>query len=423
MPGITRYTTMSRRGLLHTAGGLGLAAGALRGAPALAQSRAITVIADQSNAETRAIFAEIAAAYEADTGVSVTVNNMDHEAHKTAIRSYLAASPPDVCFWFSGNRMRAFVERGLFDDISDLFERENYYDVLGTSTETVSVGDRQFGLPLGGTLWGLFYRKDVFAEQGMTPPADWDGLLATCEQARGAGLTPMTLGTKELWPAAGWFDHLNLRINGLDRHMALMRGEMSYLDPSLQPVFDHWQDLIEREIFTPNHTSYSWQQAASFFVRKQSAMFVLGNFMTRAFPAEEKDQLAFVPFPRIGPETRRYEEFSVNSVHIPARAQNKDVAREFLAYFYRPENLGRFLRPDGNVPPRHDIPVPDDPMMRSLVEALRNADGTAQFYDRDTDPDMAQVGLRSFQEFMVAPDRRDTILERMEAARKRVFRA
>ena len=56
---------------------------------------------------------------------------MDHEAHKTAIRSYLVVGAPDICFWFSRNRMKAFVTKGLFDDISDLFARENYKSVLG----------------------------------------------------------------------------------------------------------------------------------------------------------------------------------------------------------------------------------------------------------------------------------------------------
>ncbi|RVD64246.1 carbohydrate ABC transporter substrate-binding protein, partial [Mesorhizobium sp. M4A.F.Ca.ET.029.04.2.1] len=44
-----------------------------------------------------------------------------------------------------------------------------------------------------------------------------------------------------------------------------------------------------------------------------------------------------------------------------------------------------------------------------------------QYYDRDTDPDMAQEGMTGLQEFMVKPERREQILERLEKTRKRIF--
>lgn len=144
-------------------------AGMTLGAPAIAQSKEMTIISNIGNASQREVLQRIASAYEKESGVKVAINNMDHEAHKTAIRSYLVVGAPDICFWFSGNRMKAFVKRELFDDISDLFERENYKSVLGPAAGAVTVDGRQYGLPLGGLLWGLFYRKDVFEEKGWTP--------------------------------------------------------------------------------------------------------------------------------------------------------------------------------------------------------------------------------------------------------------
>jgi len=414
----------SRRSLIKgAAGGLGWATIGGLAAPAIGQARQITVINAQSNDKARAALEAIAAGFKAQTGVEVVINNMDHEAHKTAIRNYLVAGAPDICFWFSGNRMRAFVQRGLFDDISDLFEREKYTNVLGTIANAVTVGGRQYGLPMGGTLWGLFYRKDVFAAHGLTVPTSWDETLAYTEKAKSAGLVPLTIGTKELWPAAGWFDEMNLRINGLDTHMALMDGKLSYLDPVLAEVFDRWEALIEAGFFLPDHTSYGWQEAGALLAQKKAGLMNLGNFVRYVMPEAEVDQLAFAPFPAIKAGLPRYEDFSVDSVHIPANAKNKDLAREFLAYFYRPENLTAYLEPTGNIPPRNDVPPGKDPLINAAMESLKTVAGTAQYYDRDTDPDMAQAGLNGFQEFMVKPDRRDTILRRLEATRKRIFKA
>ncbi|MER9417584.1 substrate-binding domain-containing protein [Mesorhizobium sp. M0306] len=412
----------TRRNFLKGAGGISAAALAGFPMPALSQSSEVTIISDENNADALQILRRIAADFEKQSGTKVVINNMDHEAHKTAIRNYLVAGAPDICFWFSGNRMRAFVTRGLFDDISDLFEKEKYKDVLGATTGAVTVDGKQYGLPTGGTMWGMFYRKDVFAEHGLTVPATWDEFLAYGQKSKAAGLIPVSIGTKELWPAAGWFDQMNLRINGLDKHFALMNAKMAYTDPALKAVFDHWEELIKQGFFTPDQTSFGWQEAGAFLAQKKAGMMNLGAFVKATFPEQDLEQLTFAPFPKIDGALDRYEEFSVNSVHIPANAKNKAGAREFLAFFYQPENFGPYLEPGGNVPPRNDLPASKDPLVNAAVESPKTVAGTSQYYDRDTDPDMAQAGLVGFQEFMAKPERRDVILQRLEGTRRRIFK-
>ncbi|MBS1182923.1 MAG: nucleoside transporter, permease protein 1 [Proteobacteria bacterium] len=411
--------TTRRRFILGTSAVL---AGSMLARPAIAQAKELTIISNIGNADQRAVLQRLADEYAKASGVAVTINNMDHEAHKTAIRSYLVVGAPDVCFWFSGNRMKAFVKRGLFDDISDLYDREGYKNVLGATTGALTVDDKQYGLPLGGLLWGMFYRKDVFEQKGWTVPATIEDLLTLGEQAKSAGMVPVSMGTKEMWPAAGWFDHMNLRISGLEKHLALMDGKLPYTDASLTPVFDKWADLIQAGLFTPNHTSSGWEQAAAALAQKKAAMMDLGGFIKYGFPPEEVDQIAYAPFPVIDKSMPRYEDFSLNSVHVPKNGKNKENARDFLAYFYKPENLAAFLEAESAVPPRNDCPPSKDPLINAAVESMKTVVGTAQYYDRDTDPDMAQEGLKGFQEFMVKPERRDQILERLEGTRKRIFK-
>lgn len=291
--------TASRRTFLKASAGMSAAALTGLSMPAIAQSTEVTIISSESNAKTAEALRLIASEFGKAAGTKVTVNNMDHEAHKTAIRNYLVAGAPDVCFWFSGNRMKAFVDRGLFDDISDLFEKEKYGDALGNIARSVTVNGKQYGLPTGGTLWGMFYRKDVFSENSLTVPKSWDEFMAFGEKCKGAGLTPVAMGTKALWPAAGWFDQMNLRINGLDKHFALMNGQMAYTDATLKPVFDQWEELIKGQFFTPDHTSFGWQEAGAFLAQKRAGMMNLGAFVRSAFPEADLPQLAFAPFPTI----------------------------------------------------------------------------------------------------------------------------
>lgn len=411
--------TTRRRFMLGTGAVL---AGGMLARPAIAQAKELTIISNIGNADQRAVLQRLADEYAKASGVAVTINNMDHEDHKTAIRSYLVVGAPDICFWFSGNRMKAFVKRGLFDDISDLYDREGYKNVLGATTGALTIDGRQYGLPLGGLLWGMFYRKDVFEEKGWAAPATIEELLALGEKAKSAGMVPVSMGTKEMWPAAGWFDHMNLRISGLEKHLALMDGKLAYTDASLKPVFDKWEELIRADLFTPNHTSSGWEQAAAALAQKKAAMMDLGGFIKYGFPPEDVDKIAYAPFPVIDANMPRYEDFSLNSVHIPKNGKNKENARDFLAYFYKPENLAAFLEAESAVPPRNDCPPSKDPLINAAVESMKTVVGTAQYYDRDTDPDMAQEGLKGFQEFMVKPELRDQILARLEVTRQRIFK-
>ena len=65
--------------------------------------------------------------------LEVAFNTTDHEGYKTAIRNWLTTEPPDIVFWFSGNRMKAFVDRGLFDDVSDLWQKNNWNEEFKTT--------------------------------------------------------------------------------------------------------------------------------------------------------------------------------------------------------------------------------------------------------------------------------------------------
>ena len=412
---------MTRRTALGTLAGAGAAAafGGLA-TPAIAQQRKISIINADSAEAARQVIGDIAKGFTAATGIAVDVNIMDHESNKTSIRNYLVTSAPEICFWYSGERMRAFAEKGLFEDISDLVTEKGYADILGGTIGSVSLNGRQFGLPTVGRLWGTCYLTSTFDKYGLTMPEDWDGLMAFGENAKDAGLTPLAMGTKELWPAGGFFDILDLRINGLDAHLALMDGKMSYLDSRVAAVFDHWQELIEKGFFLADHTSYGWSDAATVLGRGEAGMMYLASFIERNLPEQEKNNLRLVAFPKIA-DLPRFEDYSVDSIHIPARAKSKDLAREFLAYFYEPDVFTLYMNARKSVPARNDLPPSDDPLMKAESELLAATAGTAQYYDRDTNPDMAQTGIKGFQEFMAFPDRRQQVLERLEATRKRIY--
>lgn len=388
-----------------------------------ADARKLVINSNLSDPVPKAAFGEIVDLFRAEyPDIEVTLNTFDHEAYKTAIRNFLASEAPDIALWFAGNRMKFFVDQGLFEDVSDVWKDHDLYDSMSSSRSALTVGGKQYGVPWGYYQWGIYYRTDLFEQAGVDVPETWDEYLAVCAALKAIGVTPITIGTKYLWTAAGWFDYLNLRVNGIEYHMDLMLGNAGYQDPELTEVFSVWEELLEKGYFLENHATYSWQEAQAPLINGTAAMYLIGNFIIPDLTnAGVIDNIGFFQFPEIVPGVGVFEDAPMDTYHIPAGAENKDEARLFLEFVSRPEIQGQFAYATGNIPPNKYADPPTNRFTKLGFAMLGEADGLAQFYDRDTNPEMASVGMEGFQEFMVHPDRLDAILERLETERESVF--
>ena len=355
-----------------------------------------------------------------DLDIELTL--LDREANKTQIRNYLTANAPDVNGWYAGNRMRPYVSAGLFEDVSDLWEGP-MGEELASTRPALTLDGRQWGVPYTYYQWGIYYRPDIYEELGLGVPTNWEEEKANCQAILDSGRKCYAIGTRFLWTAAGWFDYVNLRTHGYDFHMELTAGEIPWTDERVRETFANWRELIDMGAFIDNHTAFTWQEAQPFLVNGEAAAYLMGNFLVA--PLREAgltdDQLGFYQFPEITPGIDMAENAPTDTLHIPAQAQNKEAARAFLLYVASADNQTVVNDVLGQLPINSNAEVADDKFIQAGFEMLSNATGgIAQFFDRDTDAEMAAAAMEGFQEFMVMPDNLDDILNRLEQVRQRV---
>lgn len=385
----------------------------------------ITINSDHSDPVPKKAMEELIADFQkANPGVTVKWNNFDHEGFKSAIRNFLTADAPDVVAWYAGNRMEPFVKAGLFEDVTDVWTANGLEEQLKSASPSMTIDGKKWGVPYTYYQWGIYYRKDIFQQQSITPPKTWDELLAASKTLKDAGITPFTIGTKALWPTAGWFDYLDLRINGYDFHMELTSGKVPYTDPRVKAVFEKWAELVKPGYFIENHAAIDWQDAVPQLVQGKAAMYLMGNFAVATFKngGLKEEQIGFLPFPEITAGLPVAEEAPTDTFHIPKGAKNKDDAKKFLAYVASPEAQSKMNATLGQLPVNNKAEKPTDPFLLAGFEMLSKATAIAQFYDRDAQAEMAKVGMEGFQEFMVKPDKIDAILARLEKVRARVYK-
>ena len=388
----------------------------------------LKIFLDTSNPAPRATMEKMIGDFQKlhpDLKIETTI--IDREAYKTQIRNFLTANAPDVATWYAANRMRPYVDAGLFEDVSDLWQEPAIAENLASTKGALTIDGKQWGVPYTYYQWGVYYRKDIFAELGLSEPKTFDEEKANCQKIIDAGKKCYTIGTKYLWTAGGWFDYMNLRTNGFDFHMQLLTGKASWESDEVRATFKNWRDLIDMGAFIDNHTAYSWQEALPFMVKGDAAAYLMGNFAVA--PLREAgltdDQLDFYQFPAINPNVEMAEDAPTDTFHIPANATNKEAAREFLRYVVSADvqtwiNDGKNL---GQLPVNAKSSVDKDKFLEQGFAMLssNSPGGVAQFFDRDAPAEMAKVAMEGLQEFMVKPDNLDTILQRLERARGRIY--
>ena len=388
----------------------------------------LRIISDMSNPAPRAVMEGLAKEFgEKHPDLNIDLEIVDREAWKTQIRNALTANAPDVVNWYAANRMGPYVNAGLFEDISDMYENGDLPG-LDAVKGAMTLDGKQWGVPYTYYQWGMYYREDMFKELGLTEPTTFEEELANCQKIVDSGKKCYAIGTKFLWTAGGWFDYLNMRTNGFDFHMQLARGEVEWTDARVRETFANWRKIIDMGGYIDDHQSYSWQEALKFMTDGEAASYLIGNFAVAPMrdAGLSDDQIDFYQFPLIDASLPQGEDAPTDTFHIPANASNKDNARAFLQFVTSADVQTKINSGDalGQLPVNAASSVDADEFLEQGFAMLSgNAKGgVAQFFDRDFPAEMASVGMEGLQEFMVFPDNLDDILERLEDARQRIYK-
>lgn len=388
-----------------------------------ASGGSLVINANTSDPAPKAAFIGIVNQFQAEhPDIKVEFNIYDHESYKKSIRNWLTAQSPDIVFWFAGYRMQQFVDAGLLEDISELFGSEIRSSLTPGAINLVTVNGKQYGVPYAYYNIGFYYRRDLLAKAGLSEfPDTFEGLLDACRKLNEGGVEPVALGSKDLWPTAAWFDYIDLRVNGFDFHSALMAGKIPYTDDRVRAIFTAWKKLLDAHCFISSHASLSWQESQITMYQGKAAMMLIGNFIVPNFPPEIRDSMEFAPFPVIKPDVGRYEEAPMNSLHIPANASHKPEAKKFLQFVLQApvqEKLAAAMR---LIPASSEAKVADDRFLKKGQALLLSADRLSQYFDRDTNEELATIAMKQFQLFLAKPDQLDEVLATIESARKRIY--
>jgi ABC-type glycerol-3-phosphate transport system substrate-binding protein len=362
----------------------------------------------------------MANAFTQKTNIKVERNEVEHNTFQEQINNYLQGNPDDVFTWFAGYRMQQFAEQGLISDVTDVWP----IDGIGESFKEASTFEgKQYFVPASYYPWAVFYRKSVFEENGWASPATEDEFMSLLEDMQGKGVTPFAFGDKDGWPAMGTFDILNMRLNGFDFHMALMRGEEAWDSTEVKAVFEKWRELLPYHQEDP--LGRTWQEAAESMGKGESGMYLLGTFLVDAIP-DQADDLDFFTFPELDPAIGADAlDAPIDGFCVSAATENLDNAKEFIGFLGTAEAADAanssadapFIAANSNASQESY-----NALFKKSAEVVGAASNIAQFLDRDTRSDFAAtVMIPSLQTFLQNPDDIDGVTSSIQEQKVSIF--
>jgi multiple sugar transport system substrate-binding protein len=365
----------------------------------------ITFGSNYSDESTKAAFAALCQAATASTKVPITVNTTDHNTFQNSISNYLQGTPDSLATWFAGYRLQFFAAQGLLSPIDDVWDKigGNFNDAAKSLSK--GLDGHYYMVPLYNYPWVVFYNKSTFSSKGYTVPTTWDELIALAKKMQADKLIPFAFAEKDGWPALGTFDILNLRINGYEYHIKLMKHEVPWTDPGVTAVFDQWRQLLP---YCQNGANGRiWQDAAKTLENKQAGMMFQGSNQVAAnYSAANLPDLDFFVFPQINPaHGTSYMDAPTDGFMMPKKGTNQAAAKTVLEYIGTAAAETGFLKTDHwDVGLANGLVAPSyNDIQKKSVAEIAKCKAVSQFMDRDTVPDMATAMIKLIQTFVDSP--------------------
>jgi multiple sugar transport system substrate-binding protein len=390
-------------------------------------SNAISFGSNYSDPAPRQAFAALLAAASKGTGVKISVNTVDHNTFQNNISNYLQGTPNDLFTWFAGYRMQFFAAQGLATPIDDVWAKigGNFNDAAKALSK--GLDGKYYFVPIYNYPWVIFYNKSTFQQKGYTIPATWDELITLAKKMKKDGLIPLAFADQDGWPALGTFDIINLRLNGYDYHIKLMKHQIPWTDKGVTAVFNQWIELMP--YLQSGANGRIWQDAAKTLESKKAGLMFQGTNQVAAQYVSDKADLGdldFFPYPAINPAFGQdYMDAPTDGFMLSAKAKDPAAGKKVLEFIGTNGAEASYLKYDQwDVGLGQGLSVPSyNAIQTKSARAIGACKSVSQFMDRDTDPAMATAMISLIQKFIDSPTPATiaTIQKSAEAQAKTIF--
>src|SRR5580704_10761663 len=197
--------------------------------------------------------------------------------------AFLGGKPPAIYQSSMASELKTFVDGGRLHPLTDVWNTIHGDDIFPKGVQrVVKVGGVPYGVPYDFSLINdVFYNKAIFAKLGLTPPTDWNGLVATSDALRKAGIQPLGNAGGPFWSLYNFYAALVSTV-GVDGYYKIANGELGFDSPEFRKALDLYRTTMVK-CYAKNWSGKTWTQTADDVVNGNTGMFMMGIWAAAYF--------------------------------------------------------------------------------------------------------------------------------------------
>ncbi|MCU6707903.1 extracellular solute-binding protein [Paenibacillus sp. J5C_2022] len=305
-------------------------------------------------------------------------------------------NPPQIFDLFGGKGdAQKYAEAGRLLELTPILEELGLGDKFH-NLEQFMIGDKIYGLPIGGSTEGIYYNKKLFADLGIAEPKTLEELEAASDKLKENGITPFAMGSKAAWVPNMLINTLIGRYAGPDMVGRFNSGDLKFNDPTVVAAYDKYADWVKRGYFTKGDIGLSYDQMLNEFLNSKAGMMFDGSWRSSAFENEDLTKnitsadVGYINFPSVpngvGDQTFINGNYS-NGYGFSADLDENELkaVKAFIKNLYNEEMQVRGLHEDG-VLPSMKVPASasdgvTNPVTKQVVDLNNNVGGQFSHFE------------------------------------------
>jgi len=247
--------------------------------------------------------------------------------------SMASGDPADVFFLWGGSIAKPFIDAGQVEPLDAVFAEKGWATRFPAWTVSRLQQDgKQYGVPFHGQGMGFFYRKDLFAQNGITEPKTYAELEGVCSKLKAANIYCASTGGKFGWHVMRLVDFFIEAACGPDVHDQLNALKVSWDQPCVVDAYGRFKSWIDNGWLVPDFLNVAPDDARIPVYQGQAAMIVEGPWFEGALKQNEQDSADYGFFmPPTDHEPSRYSAFPEQWM-IASGSKHKEAAVTFIDF-------------------------------------------------------------------------------------------
>ena len=191
-----------------------------------------------------------------------------------------AGKTPDLAYtWPAASVLSGYARVGALAPLDDYYAEYEWEHINDFYRGRNSYDGQIYGLPMEQDLMGVYYNAELFDEQGIEVPTNYDEFVAAANAFKEAGIVPISFGNRDRWPATNTFSLILGLTAGKQIEEDVFFGDTPWTNEAFLEAATVFQNWSESGWFPRGFNGVGYDEANALFLSGRAAMTITGTWV------------------------------------------------------------------------------------------------------------------------------------------------